>query len=329
MRLGWLAGVLVVAVAAHADKLPWHRNRAEAFAAAKKSGQPVMLYLFVWNNPQCQKLETDTLIDSESVRAARDFECGVVDAQKDFEFPSLVFAPEFLRPRTDAQGHNETPIEAGVRVQEYLAGLAPMLFFFTPDRRELYRVEGVVKAAELAGKMGIVRQMAEAMRGDAENKDPVAQAQIGHAYVELEVGDAPQPYLARACRLDPDNKLGARENAELDLAISTLQRDRVEQAIELLQQFLSVYSHGQRACEARFQLAMALFGAGQTKQAEQLWREIGDVPPGTAKDKSCADTEWGKRARAVVLQLDRKRGAAPPAGREPPRPGVTPNRRRR
>ena len=319
-----LAALSVAGVGAQ-TQVRWHINRFIAFRAARESHKPVMLYLYLLGHEGCQKLEQVALISKEVVRAARHLECGLVNAETDDEFARQVLTPEFLREQlgTDPERGD---LSTRLKTREFFSGIAPVLFFFTADGRELYRFRGVPDGAELAAKMRLVVRMAEALRRDPEEQDAVAQAQVGHIYVELEIAEAAEPYLMRARKLDADNQLGARENAELDLAITLLQREKLDFAIEMLMTFLAEYPGSERLCEARFQLAIAVFGSGDEQRAEQMLRELGDVPPGTARDKVCAETEWGRQARAIIFRLDRNRGVVPE--REDDKPERRPERDR-
>lgn len=244
-----LAGALWSAPAARAGDVPWHLRSDRARAAAAESGKPVYIFIFSPAQNACKRMVTETL-EAPGVKALlKRFECCAIDA-----------TVEANRPIVDkyAWGVSTDP------VHETRFGSTPAHLFTDAEGKEHYIRWGFFPPAAFAPMLNDVLELVRLKdRVAAHPDDARAAADLGRVLMALELFDDVEEHLRRAVRNDPNNAVGAREDATLDLIILSIPDDPAR-AHEALGKFLEDYPRTKRALEVRYFQAVTLAAQGTT-----------------------------------------------------------------
>jgi tetratricopeptide (TPR) repeat protein len=274
MRIKRLTAILSLAVLAawgtasaeDAEGIAWHKTWQEALAASKTSGKCVWVNVWGPDCPYCAQLRQTTLPDKSVIAALAEFECADLNVadNADFctkyadltdRFPSFVFL--------DAEGQ-----------VVYTA-----LGYMPPDRftAELDRAQ---KAFELS------RQLAQAP------DDGNVLFELGHLYADRAMYGAPrasamaQPLLKKLLASDPEDKLGHKEDALLDLAICLAVDGNLDDALAGLEAHVKAYPKAKRQADRLYFLGAVYMGREDLPQAKQAWEQLAadfpDTIPGRA-----------------------------------------------
>lgn len=247
--LAWSAAACVVAgavwtgPAARAGDIPWHLRLDRARAAAADSGKPVYVYIYSPAQMACKRMVSETLEDPDVKALLKSFECCAIDTTVPANKP---IADKY------AWGVSVDP------VHETRFGSTPAHLFMDADGKEHYIRWGFFPAAAFAPMLSDVLEMVRLKaRVAAEPGDARAAADLGRVLMALELFDGAKEHLQRAVANDPNNAVGAREDATLDLIILSIP-DGPEQAHDALAKFLKDYPRTKRAVEVAYYQAVTL-----------------------------------------------------------------------
>jgi len=276
--------------------IPWHANAHEAFDAAGKSGKPVFMFVYQPYDKACVSMEQQTLADPK-VGVAR---AGVIDALKAFECVRVSTRERANRPvlQQFKVGPPIGPAKTGwlgaSKVQ-----MVPVSLFLGPDGTEYYRQVGYVPGPAFVAQLrrvGVLHAAFVKLR--ANPKDAVSLADVGHAYVELDLAKVAKQYLEDAIKADPAGAFPASHNAALDLAIISIPDDP-QKALAGLTDYLIGQPASPRILEARYYMAVAHIACGNEAYARKLLAEF-DNKPANAPEMT---SPWGQRARELLEDL--------------------------
>jgi hypothetical protein len=145
-------------------------------------------------------------------------------------------------------------------------GSLPANLFTDPTGKEYYICWGYLPPEAYPRILENVLALARSRTMLAQSPDdPRANADLGDAMLELSLLQSAREPLAKAVAGDPDNKVGAREDASLNLTILDIPQDPGA-SVTTLTQYLKDYPNGRNPLKARYYLAAAL--AGQDDRAK-------------------------------------------------------------
>lgn len=313
IRLSSFLVALVVYLMLHslcgAAELPRHHDWATAEAASRQSGKPIFVYVF-------QSLTRNVVLDRAQAKQRHEA-CAAME-DRTFKNPDVIKAMgayEVLALDADLPENAkfcdkyrvgmrfEQPHDADAEPSAFAA--IPAYLFLESDGTEYYRAYGFYAAdmfMQLLGQVGKVigyrQRLAEAP------EDARAQADLGRLYLEMERPELAQAPLEAAVKLDPDNKTGARADAELDLIILAIPlgiSDDPEKpppvdpmvAVRKLIQYQADHAGSRRALELQYYLAVAYLTAGKEGQCEKILLDFGSIPPFLPNDQAPPNARYG------------------------------------
>jgi len=277
----------------------WYENWEEASAQAQKSGKPV--YVYVWEYPRmspddwarvreynpCYQMSQLTLTNQQVKQMLRDY---VPCALEVHAPPSRQFihkhAPALL-PDADEE-------QAGFSTYRL-----PFHLFFDSSGKKVFQVYGYIPAQWFVQILEAVQLL---IKGQGTENDKLKQARayarLGHVCLELELYEEAKKHLERTLELDPDNKTGAKADAELDLTIISIP-DTPAKACRALQSYLDDHPNSARRTEVRYFLAVAQYLADNRSDAIRILEQIADIRgPGSEPER-----RWIEYAAILLQQL--------------------------
>ena len=254
--------VSLVAGPAAAELRPnWHPGVRAALEAAVSSGKPVYVYIYASARPnasrdlKCQQMEDNTLSNSQVWRALRHFEVCGVD----------IYEPEnqgFLQQHKILPSTEERHLIRTYRL--------PTNLFLTNRGKEVHRLYGYLPPRWFIQALDNVRALIKAQAAvQANSQDAAAYAQLGHLYLQLQMYDKARVYLNKAVALDPNNNMGAKAEAEVDLNILAI-AGNPQQAYSELAKYLKNYPQSPRRLEVRYYMGVAQVAVGNTQKAIEI-----------------------------------------------------------
>lgn len=290
--LASLAGGCTLSRAAEA--LDWHKDWRQAQAAARASGRSVFVYVYQHYRPTCVEMENKTFANGEVIRAlgAR-FELLAVPANSTHQ-------REFLdRYHLGAQEIDEGEYEVGVTA-------CPAYVLLDATGREYIRFFGYYPPPQFLEVIEQLTEIARLSAGLADNADDAAAcAQLGHLHLALDRSETGKPWLERAVALDPDNRLGARQEAALDLAILAIPDDP-DAAYARLVAYRLAKPQSPRALEVLYYMAVAQVAAERYRDAERILLDFQAIPPLLPDGKTpnpVYRSKWCEQADVLLKQL--------------------------
>jgi hypothetical protein len=234
-----------------AEDIMWHSYIEDARTAAAKSGKPIYAFIFVARSTACMRMRFETFKNPKVVELLAGFECCAVDAG---EPGNKAFVDKY------AAAVSQDP------VHKTKFGMMPASLFTRPDGAEHYIRWGYIESDSFAVMLLSVFRLVELKQSLAAKPDDArANADIGQVMLDLDMQTNPvalprvKQYLQRAIDLDPGNKLGALEDALLNLRILQVPDDPAK-GYELLGQFLKDFPNTRHRPRVIFYQAAALCG---------------------------------------------------------------------
>ena len=132
----------------------------------------------------------------------------------------------------------------------------------------------------------------------AQPGDALLCAQLGHVYLTMERDDLGKPYLLQAVKLDPDNRAGAKADAELDLIILAIPDDPAA-AVNQLMTYRFSYRDTPRRLEIQYYIAVAQIAATNYDAAERTLRDFAAITPTDPDYRN----QWVVRADLLIKML--------------------------
>lgn len=288
--LGMICGVCLTAAAIADTPEPvinWHDTWLGAQAAARKSGRRVLTYIYHHNQPACVEMDRTTLATPAVIEALN----------AGFEPLQVNGASSRARAFLDkyAVGTRES-VDRGVAIS---SGAYPAYLLLDAKGTEAFRAYGYYPPdafVQLLEQLRRLGALADALA--AQPQDARVGAQLGHLYLELERPEQGKPLLAQAVQLDPENRAGARQEAELDLTILAIP-DQPDEAFRGLVTYRFSYPESARGLEARYYMAVARLAGRHYDQAEKLLLDFAAIP----KDHPDYRDPWTARADLLLQQL--------------------------
>ncbi|NSW55255.1 MAG: DUF255 domain-containing protein [Armatimonadetes bacterium] len=268
-----LAAVLLLlsVSAARGADVKWYTRVEDAQAAAAQSGKPVYLFIFAPSQKACQLMRTQTL-SSPTIAAflSANFECCAVD--------SVLTVNKAI---IDRYAWSVSKAEGG----QVRFGSMPAHVFTNAKGDPYFTFWGYTPPEGFIVKLGQAKQIVEAKRAiDANPNDARAMADLGHVLLEVEDYEDGRKHLNRAKELDPQNKVGALEDATLDLVILAIVDDPVKAERELAR-FMKDYPDSDRILEATYWRAVCHYAQNTPASLRQAldtlapFRQIGINDP--------------------------------------------------
>jgi thioredoxin-related protein len=304
--LSIIAVALALAGAANAaEDLTWHRTWEEASQAAQKSRKYVLVYVHENGHPACVEMNKTLQVD-EVTEALTAFEVlalsGSSEANAGFCEKYRVGA---RRPRLWGAQETEDRIDASA---------TPAYLFLDASGREYYRTCGYYPPAPF---IEMLRQAAQIIdwtnKLSASPNDARVPADLGHLYLTLDRSDLGKPLLERAVKLDPQNAIGARSDAELDLTILMIP-DNPQLAFRQLVAYQFNNPDTKRGLEVRYYMAVAELANNHFDQAERILMDFQSIPANIVDNKATNPdytNRWTVMADLLLKQLLDSQKAAP------------------
>jgi len=277
----------------------WYENWEKASAQAQKSGKPV--YVYVWEYPRmspddwarvgkhnpCYRMSQSTLANQQVKPMLRDY---VLCALEVHVPPNRQFihkhAPGLL-PDADEE-------QAG-----FSAYRLPFHLFFNKSGEKVFQVYGYIPAQWFVQALEAVQLL---IKGQGAENDKLKQARaygrLGHICLELELHEEAKKHLERTRKLDPDNKTGAKADAELDLTIISIP-DAPEKACRALESYLDDHPNSARRTEVRYFLAVAQYLADNRSGAIRILEQIERMQESSTEQ----ERRWIEHAAVLLQQL--------------------------
>ncbi len=276
-----------------------YENWEEASAQAQKSGKPV--YVYVWEYPRmsredwarvrehnaCYQMGQSTLANQQVKSLLRDY---VLCALEVHVPPNRQFihkhAPGLL-PDADEE-------QAG-----FSAYRLPFHLFFDSSGKKVFQVYGYIPTQWFVQTLEAVQLLIKGQGAENDKlKQARAYARLGHICLELELHEEAKKHLERTRQLDPDNKTGAKADAELDLTIISIP-DVPAKAYRALESYLDDHPNSARRTEVRYFLAVAQYWAGDESRAIRILEQIERIrEPGSVEER-----RWIEHAVVLLQQL--------------------------
>lgn len=271
-----------------AEDIKWHASLGDAQAAAQAAGKGVYIFMFAPADEASRTMRFTTLRSDKIIALLRQYECCAIDTT--------------LRVNRDivekyVWTESEDP---DVKAK---TGKIPVSLFTDAHGREDYIRWGYIPAPAFGEIIGQVSMLA-AQKAilDAKPDDPRASADLGH--IMLALGLSPEiakQHLQKAVDGDPDNAVGACEDATLDLLILSIP-DSPAKAFEALEAFLRRYPETKRALEVRYFKAVALVA----QDDKDKWRqalELLQVFKTADESRPEFSSTWARPALELEAQL--------------------------
>jgi hypothetical protein len=238
-------------VAMEAPEVLWYSSVDEARARAQESGLPVYVYIYWGRQKASQDMRDKTFADPQVAVLLQQFVCCALEATD----------PAHAETVDKYATAVSTDEEQGTRF-----GSLPAHLFTDATGKEYYICWGYMPPEAYPHTLTNVLALAHARATLAQTPDdPRANADLGDAMLELSLLQTAREPLTRAVAGDPGNKVGAREDASLNLAILDIPQDPAA-SVTTLNQYLKAYPQGRNLLKARYYLAAAL--AGQDDRAK-------------------------------------------------------------
>ncbi len=276
-----------------------YENWEEASAQAQKSGKPV--YVYVWEYPRmsredwarvrehnaCYRMSQSTFANKQVEQMLRDY---------------VLCALEIHMPAHRQFIHKHAPgllPDADEEQAGFSAYRLPFHLFFDSSGKKVFQVYGYIPAQWFIQALEAVQLLS---KGQGAENDKLKQARaygrLGHICVELELYEEAKKHLERTLQLDPDNKTGAKADAELDLTIISIP-DAPAKACRALESYLDDHPHSTRCTEVRYFLAVAHYFADNRSGAIRILEQIERIrEPASEQEK-----RWIEHAVVLLQQL--------------------------
>ncbi len=273
---------------APAASVKWHISVEAALKAARKSGRPVYVFVYLPYRANCWQMDKFCFHDATIARLMKNFECAGVNAATPGG-AAFVDKHKLAKIRDPNTG--------------IVLALVPAHLFLKPDGSELHRQYGYTAPPAFKALLERVLELYRTQKQIARKPSAALYAKAGHLLLVLGREDESRRYLSKAIDLGQGRDPEAVRRARLDLAILAIKRDP-DVAIRRLRMWLDEYGDTPDRCEAEFYLATAYVKAGKRAQAEQLLLKYMRAKKGSPE----AESIWGARARRLYRDLKKQAG---------------------
>lgn len=258
LRLAQVSAQTAPPAAVEAPEVLWYDNIEAAQAAARESGKPIYAFLYEPDLKSCLDMRYNTFADPQVATLLQQFVCCGLDADD----PANRALTEKYVNR--AQSADDVTV---------VYSSLPANLFTDATGKEHYLCWAYMPPEAFAWVLQNVLAMVQAREVLAQTPDDArANADLGQAMLELDlIQAAPEP-LQRAVAADPENRVGALEDASLNLLIIAIP-DGPAASAAALTRYLTDYPNGRNLLKARYYLAAAL--AGQDDRAR--WTQAREV----------------------------------------------------
>lgn len=290
-----LAGLVLVCLAPvlAQEEINWLEDWPSAQAAARKSGRRVLAYIYEHNHAACVQMDRSTFSDPGVIKALNE------------RFTLLAINGSSSRNRSFLQAHG-----VGVRsgtdkgwTTDFAA--IPAYLLLDAEGQEYYHSFGFYPALLFLNFLDQLTRLADLRDTITRNPgDAAAQGNLGRLYLELERPELGKPYLQKAVDLDFDDRLGARSEAELDLAILGIPDDP-EAAFGKLVTYRFAHTTSPRNLEVQYYMAVAQLAAKHYDRSEKILMDFASIPPKRPDGSDNPDyrNPWVLRAELLLRQL--------------------------
>ena len=280
----------------------WSTKPDEVLAAAQQSGKPVYVYIWAKFHPDCIRMSEETLLYDQVVAQLGGFERLAVDATNRASFPFLDAhkIPYIKLAPLDQAAPPLAPLpEKNEEVLAQGAARWPTNLFLDSQGTEIFRFYGWMPGKNWAAMLAQVVELNQ--QWDAQRKDPnsaLAEANLGHLYVQLQVFKEAKKHLDRALQLDPNNAVGVVPGVQLDQAILALPDDPAV-GKRTIQEWEKRNPGHARFLEAVYYEAVALVALSDYAGATKLLLRFENAKPHSAE----FDSTWYRPARELLALI--------------------------
>ena len=289
------SGTIGLALAADEPNI-WYEIWAPALAAAQQAGKPIYVYIYEYRRvpsgrgagrDPCEKMGRITLIDRDVKQVMRSYVLCALDVRNPAHH-------EFIRQHKP----NLLP-DAEQDPQEATLYRLPVHLFFDSGGRKAFELCGYIAPPTFVDILDTVKLLIAAQSSpDGQLRQARAYARLGHLCLELERYEEGKKNLNRAIELDPENKAGARADAELDLTIMALPDDP-GQANRDLASYLTTYPDSKRRVEVRYFMAVSKYVDDDKRAAIGILQDIVRI----REPASEQEDRWINYAVLLLYQL--------------------------
>ncbi len=287
--------------------LRWSTDYNQALAEARRAGRPTYVYIWARYNPDCVAMADNTLNYDAVMAQLAAFELIALDAHNRANF---AFFDRYQIPYYRMEAPNaEVPYEAGMRIEG--AARYPTSLFLDEQGREVYRLYGYVEGKGFAAVLARVTEVLKAWNSHrADPTSAVAEAQLGHLYMMLQVMPEARKHLEAALQLDPQNQTGLHPDIRLDLIIMGIPENPGPAiSLQALQQWQRQNAAHPRGLEAVYYEAVAQVALDNLDAALQLLMRFRQAKPGSPEYES----QWYLPAMQLIAAINKSREPVSPA----------------
>jgi thioredoxin-related protein len=273
--------VLCCSVVSAAGSLSWRTSWSAVQGAARKSGKPIIAYIYENERPACVEMEKTTYSDAKVVAALKSFELLALngDSQASRAFCEHYKVGTRFFAREDQNRDERSAV--------------PAFLFLDADGREYYRTHGFYPPDAFVQVLGQVSKVIEYQCALAKQPDNArAAADLAHLYLLLTRPELALPLLKQAIQCDPNNDAGARADAELDQIIVSIPDDP-ELGFRNLIAYQFNRPETKRALEIKYYMAVAQLAAGKDALAEKILLDFASIPPFLPDDSPVQGAQYG------------------------------------
>jgi len=212
--------------------------------------------------------------------------------------------------------------EPGAASKKYQVRIYPSVLFLSSAGEALHMVVGPQTAPQLHAIMERVRGLVKVLA--AQKKAPndlEANFAVGSAYVGLDHLRRAEPYLQRACELDPKNEHGRLSQARLLLAVVPVEDGDSALALKNLAAYMEEFKDSPEIPAAIFFRGEILFGDAKMDPEKLLEaRQVFDA----LRTQFPKHVKAYEADRAIDVIDARLRAVKPAAGKKEPEPAAPP-----
>jgi tetratricopeptide (TPR) repeat protein len=277
----------------------WHESWEPAFRSAQQSGKPV--YVYIWERHRMapkdwaklraydpsDKMNRLTLAKQQVKQMLRGYALCALEVH---DPRNRAFVDEHV-PGLLPEAHEDRAVHSSYQL--------PFHLFFDSNGQKVFQVYGYIPEqwfVQIIEAVNLLVTIPES--ADAPLIQARAYGRLGHLCLELQLYEEAEKGLNRAIELDPENRTGAKADAELDLTIMALP-DQPAQACRDLESYLTTYPNAKRRVEVRYFMAVAKYVGDNKRGAMKILAEIAKIRSPASPDEQ----RWIDLAAVLLYQL--------------------------
>lgn len=265
-------GLLLVALAilpfmrSRPASLDWHRDKDEAFQAARASHRPVLAFLYADWCSYCRQMDAETFRDPR-----------VIDD----------LGQRFVWLRLNAETNPEgTELQQRFGVEGY-----PTLLILDEKENEIDRISGYVPPDQFPERLEALVEGPDSFptlerRLEENPGSPEAHFKIASKYLERKQFQEAGEHFRKTIALDPDDRSGLVDGGLYYVAGTQAMLGQTDEALETLKQLRTRFPQSDYSTESSLMRAQLLIQNGENSEARKVLAQfLHDHPEHRAADQ--------------------------------------------